>query len=101
MFTLLGVPCLGFPAPFIPILILWVNLDMDGPPAMTPGVGVLFLQVPVLREARKSSGARIRGKGRWRTPAWLSLTGRCSTHRLGAGFRSRVHRNDFLEIHLK
>ncbi len=36
--TLLGAPMLGFPTPFTAIQILWVNIIMDGPPAMTLGV---------------------------------------------------------------
>ena len=36
--TVLGAPFLGFATPFTAIQILWVNLIMDGPPAMTLGV---------------------------------------------------------------
>ncbi len=36
--TVLGAPLLGFPTPFTAIQILWVNIIMDGPPAMTLGV---------------------------------------------------------------
>jgi len=36
--TVLGAPLFGFPAPFTAIHILWVNIIMDGPPAMTLGV---------------------------------------------------------------
>ncbi len=36
--TVLGASLLGFPTPFTPIQILWVNIIMDGPPAMTLGV---------------------------------------------------------------
>ena len=38
IFTVLGAPLLGFPTPFTAIQILWVNIIMDGPPAMTLGV---------------------------------------------------------------
>lgn len=36
--TVLGAPFLGFATPFSAIQILWVNIIMDGPPAMTLGV---------------------------------------------------------------
>lgn len=36
--TVLGAPLFGMPTPFTAIQILWVNLIMDGPPAMTLGV---------------------------------------------------------------
>jgi magnesium-transporting ATPase (P-type) len=35
--TVLGAPSLGFPTPFTAIQILWVNIIMDGPSAMTLG----------------------------------------------------------------
>ncbi|WP_028451558.1 cation-translocating P-type ATPase [Chitinilyticum aquatile] len=38
IFTVLGAPLLGLPTPFTAIQILWVNIIMDGPPAMTLGV---------------------------------------------------------------
>ncbi|PKO89989.1 MAG: metal-transporting ATPase [Betaproteobacteria bacterium HGW-Betaproteobacteria-10] len=38
MLTVLGAPLFGFPIPFTAIQILWVNMIMDGPPAMTLGV---------------------------------------------------------------
>jgi Ca2+-transporting ATPase len=36
--TVLGAPLFGFATPFTAIQILWVNIIMDGPPAMTLGV---------------------------------------------------------------
>ena len=36
--TVLGAPIFGFPSPFTAMHILWVNIIMDGPPAMTLGV---------------------------------------------------------------
>ncbi len=36
--SLLGAPLLGLPVPFTAIQILWVNIIMDGPPAMALGV---------------------------------------------------------------
>ncbi|MFA7270439.1 MAG: cation-translocating P-type ATPase [Sterolibacterium sp.] len=47
--TVLGAPLLGMPTPFTAIQILWVNIIMDGPPAMTLGVepartGIMHVQ---------------------------------------------------------
>jgi len=36
--TVLVAPFLGLPLPFTPIQLLWVNIIMDGPPAMAMGV---------------------------------------------------------------
>lgn len=36
--TVLGAPLFGFPTPFTAIQILWVNIIMDGPPAMSLGL---------------------------------------------------------------
>ena len=36
--TIFIAPFLGLPLPFIPIQLLWVNIIMDGPPAMALGV---------------------------------------------------------------
>jgi Ca2+-transporting ATPase len=36
--TILGASLFGFPVPFSPIQVLWVNLIADGPPAMTLGI---------------------------------------------------------------
>jgi P-type Ca2+ transporter type 2C len=36
--SLIGAPLLGMPVPFTAIQVLWVNLIMDGPPAMALGV---------------------------------------------------------------
>jgi Ca2+-transporting ATPase len=38
MLTVLVAPLVGMPTPFTAIQILWVNIIMDGPPAMTLGV---------------------------------------------------------------
>jgi Ca2+-transporting ATPase len=38
MLTVLLAPFMGLPLPFTPIQLLWVNIIMDGPPAMALGV---------------------------------------------------------------
>jgi Ca2+-transporting ATPase len=38
MFTVLAATLLGWPAPFTAIHLLWINIIMDGPPAMTLGI---------------------------------------------------------------
>ncbi len=38
LMTVLGASLLGLPPPFNPVEILWVNIIMDGPPAMALGV---------------------------------------------------------------
>jgi len=38
IFTMLGAQLLGLPSPFTAIQILWINIIMDGPPAMTLGL---------------------------------------------------------------
>jgi len=45
--TVLGAQLLGMPTPFTAIQILWINIIMDGPPAMTLGLeparpGIMF-----------------------------------------------------------
>jgi len=61
--TVLGAPLFGFPTPFSAIQILWVNIIMDGPPAMTLGVepahaGIMRLK-PRPRDARILNGTRL------------------------------------------
>ncbi len=54
--TVLGAQLLGLPMPFTAIQILWINIIMDGPPAMTLGLepacpGIMH-EPPRSREAR-------------------------------------------------
>jgi Ca2+-transporting ATPase len=63
MLTVLGAPMFGMPTPFTAIQILWVNIIVDGPPAMTLGVeparpGVM-LGAPRAANAQILNGARL------------------------------------------
>jgi Ca2+-transporting ATPase len=61
--TVLGAPLLGLPTPFTAIQILWVNIIMDGPPAMTLGVEParpgIMAQPPRAADASILTGRRI------------------------------------------
>jgi Ca2+-transporting ATPase len=61
--TVLGAPLFGMPTPFTAIQILWVNIIMDGPPAMTLGVeparpGIMH-GPPRAADAHILTGARL------------------------------------------
>ena len=61
--TVLGASLLGWSTPFTAIQILWINIIMDGPPAMTLGVeparpGVMHVP-PRPRDARILTGSRL------------------------------------------
>jgi len=63
--TVLGAPLLGFATPFTAIQILWVNIIMDGPPAMT--LGVEPARPGIMRERPRSKEAAILSTPRlWR-----------------------------------
>lgn len=55
--TVLGAPFLGFATPFTAIQILWVNIIMDGPPAMT--LGVEPGRPGIMRERPRANDASI------------------------------------------
>jgi Ca2+-transporting ATPase len=61
--TVLGAPLLGLPTPLTAIQILWVNIIMDGPPAMTLGVEParpgIMAQPPRAADASILTGRRI------------------------------------------
>jgi Ca2+-transporting ATPase len=61
--TVLTATLLGWPAPFTAIHLLWINIIMDGPPAMTLGVDSarpgLLLERPRLQSAQLLSGQRL------------------------------------------
>ncbi|MFA7321561.1 MAG: cation transporting ATPase C-terminal domain-containing protein, partial [Dokdonella sp.] len=61
--TVLGASLFGMPTPFTAIQILWVNIIMDGPPAMTLGVeparpGIMHSS-PRAADAHILTGARL------------------------------------------
>ena len=63
--TVLGAPLLGFATPFTAIQILWVNIIMDGPPAMT--LGVEPARPGIMQERPRSKEAAILSTQRlWR-----------------------------------
>ncbi len=63
--TVLGAPFLGFATPFTAIQILWVNIIMDGPPAMT--LGVEPARPGIMRESPRAADAPILSWSRmWR-----------------------------------
>jgi P-type Ca2+ transporter type 2C len=55
--TVLGAPFLGLATPFTAIQILWVNIIMDGPPAMT--LGVEPARAGIMSEAPRRPGTSI------------------------------------------
>lgn len=57
MLTVLGAQLLGLPTPFTAIQILWINIIMDGPPAMT--LGMEPAHPGIMNEPPRSTGARI------------------------------------------
>ncbi|MBN8284877.1 HAD-IC family P-type ATPase [Zoogloea sp.] len=63
--TVLGAPFLGFATPFTAIQILWVNIIMDGPPAMT--LGVEPARPGIMQQPPRAAGAAIlSGQRLWR-----------------------------------
>lgn len=55
--SILAAPLMGLPVPFTPLQILWVNLIMDGPPAMALGVDPSHPEV--MNQAPRDPRARI------------------------------------------
>ncbi len=63
--TVLGAPLLGYATPFTAIQILWVNIIMDGPPAMT--LGVEPARPGIMQDSPRSKDAAILSPQRvWR-----------------------------------
>jgi P-type Ca2+ transporter type 2C len=55
--TVLGASLLGWPTPFTAIQILWINIIMDGPPAMS--LGVEPARAGVMQDPPRRPDARI------------------------------------------
>lgn len=55
--TVLAATLLGMPTPFSAIQLLWVNIIMDGPPAMT--LGIEPARPGIMRERPRSQSAQI------------------------------------------
>ncbi|MDP1635387.1 MAG: HAD-IC family P-type ATPase, partial [Gallionellaceae bacterium] len=55
--TVLGAQLMGLPTPFTAIQILWINIIMDGPPAMT--LGVEPTRTGIMDELPRKPEARI------------------------------------------
>ena len=63
--TVLGAPFLGLATPFTAIQILWVNIIMDGPPAMT--LGVEPARPGIMRDQpRRTDAGILSGQRLWR-----------------------------------
>jgi len=60
--TVLGASLLGWATPFTAIQILWINIIMDGPPAMS--LGVEPARADVMEASPRQTGARILTGGR-------------------------------------
>jgi len=68
--TVLGAPFLGLATPFTAIQILWVNIIMDGPPAMT--LGVEPARPGIMRQPPRAADASILS---WRRMWRIALYG--------------------------
>lgn len=60
--TVLAATLMGLPTPFTAIQLLWINIIMDGPPAMT--LGVEPARPGLMREDPRAPGAQILSGGR-------------------------------------
>jgi Ca2+-transporting ATPase len=72
IFTVLGAQLLGLPTPFTAIQILWINIIMDGPPAMT--LGLEPARPGIMEELPRKIEARILTLARfWRLLAYGAI----------------------------
>ncbi|MBE9608263.1 HAD-IC family P-type ATPase [Chitinilyticum litopenaei] len=77
LLTMLGAMLLGWPAPFTAIQILWVNIIMDGPPAMT--LGVEPAQPGIMHKPPRATTAHILTGPRLLRIALYGITMACGT----------------------
>ncbi|MBU0592884.1 MAG: cation-translocating P-type ATPase [Gammaproteobacteria bacterium] len=72
IFTVLGAQLLSLPTPFTAIQILWINIIMDGPPAMT--LGLEPARPGIMEESPRRAEARILTLPRfWRLLAYGTI----------------------------
>jgi P-type Ca2+ transporter type 2C len=67
--TVLAATLLGWPAPFTAIQLLWINIIMDGPPAMT--LGIEPARPGIMRDPPRRQAAQILTSSAWR--AWRCM----------------------------
>ena len=70
--TVLAATLLGWPAPFTAIQLLWINIIMDGPPAMT--LGVEPARPGIMRDRPRLQSAQILTGGRLARLALYGVT---------------------------
>lgn len=70
--AVLGAPLLGLATPFTAVQILWVNIIMDGPPAMT--LGVEPARPGIMQQPPRDGGAAILSPRRFWRIALFGLT---------------------------
>ena len=70
--TVLAATLLGWPAPFTAIQLLWINIIMDGPPAMT--LGIEPARPGIMRDPPRRQSAQILTRGRLARLALYGIT---------------------------
>jgi len=70
--TVLAATLLGWPAPFTAIQLLWINIIMDGPPAMT--LGIEPARPGIMRDKPRRQSAQILTSGRLARLALYGVT---------------------------
>lgn len=90
--TVLAAPLFGFPVPFTAIQILWVNIIMDGPPAIS--LGVEPAQRGIMREKPRAPEAPILTRARLFKIALCGMTmaaGTLAAYGWGAAHGNQAH----------